>query len=747
MIAESGQPGSRGLSPLLRYAAGVLLAVAAQLARLPLPSPTSIPYITHVPFILLSAALGGLGPGLLATGLCTLESLYFATEPIGAFAAGHPAHWLGLGTLALTGVVTSVLFERLNRARREAVAVAETRTQLAREVETRQRMLEAMIQNSTAAMALLRGPDFRFETINPAYQALAPGEPMTGRTVAEVWPEAAPIVVPLLEAVRHTATAYHATALAVPLHRGPGSAVEERHFDFSYVPLVGFGAAGDPGVLVAAIEVTKYKRSEESLLAAYSELAAIYANAPMVLLVVDGELRVEKVNDLAARFAGREMASMLGLPAGGAIGCLNALADPKGCGHGASCRQCPTRVAVLDTLGSGASHASIEAWLPLSVGGLERRRCLLVSTAAIQFDHTKKVLVCAQDITELKVAQRELQQQHQVLERQSQLIGLSHDAIIIAGSNRVVRGWNKGAEEIYGWTEAEAVGSMMGRLLETSPASSIATIDDHLSREGRWEGELTRTRRDGQQIVLECRRVLLHDTNGTADILEIGRDITDRRRAEDALQASVRELKVALAEKTVLLQEVHHRVKNNLAVISSLLDLKADTAEIPEVKLALGESRQRVHSMALIHEHLYGNDHLDRIDFSEYARELVQGMYSLSGEAGRISIGMDLDPIELGIDRAVPCALILNELLSNAFKYAFPDQRNGKIRVAFRESEPGSLELVVEDNGVGLPAGRLGKPDTKSLGLRIVGILTKQLDGSIQQEACAGTRILLRFPA
>lgn len=509
MIPESGR---RHLGAVLRYSVAVLLALSAQLARLPLASPTSIAYITYVPFILMSAALGGIGPGLLATGLCSLEALYFATEPIGTFTADQPQHWLGLGTLALTGVVGSVLFELLIRARREAVAGAETRAQLAREVETRQRMLES-------------------------------------------------------------------------------------------------------------------KRAEEALEAAYSELAAIYANTPVVLLVVDDQLRVEKVNDLATRFAGREMSDILGLSPAEAFGCLDALADPQGCGHGPSCSKCPVRLAVLDALRGGTRHNRVEGWLPLSIGGRQQQRCLLVSTAAMQFDRATKVLVCAQDITELKLAQLELQ------------------------------------------------------------------------------------------------------------------------RREEALRETVRELESALAEKTVLLQEVHHRVKNNLAVISSLLGMKADAAGSSDAKMALEESRQRVHSMALIHEHLYGNDRLDRIDFSEYARQLVQGLYSTSvGEPDRISIRMDLDPIELGIERAVPCALILNELLSNALKYAFPDGRNGKILVRSRESEPGSLELTVEDNGIGLPAGRLGARNTESLGLRIVRILTQQLDGSLEQEACPGTRIVLRFP-
>jgi PAS domain-containing protein len=473
MIPESGR---RHLDAVLRYSVGVLLSLLAQLARLLLPSATSIAYISYVPFILMSAALGGIGPGLLATAFCTLESLYFATDPVGSFRADKPEYWLGLGMLALTGVVTSVLFELLLRARRDAVAAAETRAQLSQEVETRQSMLEAMIQNSPAAMALMCGPEFTLEMVNPAYQALAPGECMAGRTVAQVWPEAAAQVMPLLSEVRGTGNAYHATGYALPLHRGPGLAPENRYFDFSFVSLRGFGTAGDTMVLVVAIEVTTHKMAEASLRAAYSELAAIHANAPVVLLVVDDQLRVEKVNNLATRLAGREMPDIVGLRPGDALGCLNALKNIQGCGHGPTCSLCPVRRAVLGTLREGTSHSSVEGWMPLSIDGQPQQRCLLVSTAAMQFDGARKILVCAQDITELKLAQLELQER------------------------------------------------------------------------------------------------------------------------EESLRETVRELESALSEKTVLLQEVHHRVKNNLAVISSLLRMKADAAGSSEVRIALEDSQQRVHA-------------------------------------------------------------------------------------------------------------------------------------------------------
>ena len=607
------------LSPLSRYAAGIVLAALAQLARLPLDSPIFMPYITYIPFMTVSAWYGGLGPGLLTAALCTLESLYFATPHIGTFRVAQPQYWIGLGVLALSGLVMNVLFERLKRERQGRAKAEGFRLQLASEVKTRRLALESIIEHSPAAIAVLSGPDFTFTTVNPAYQAFAPDEPMLGRTVAEVWPDAAPLVLPLLQVVRDAQTVYHADGLAIPRRTRADEPAEVRFFTFSYVPVPGLGPDGSMAVLVVAIEVTEQKKAEMELRAAYSELTAIYANAPVVLLVVDEDLRVEKLNELGVRLTGRAMSELLGLRHGEALACLNALSDPRGCGFGPSCSQCALRLAVYDSVKNGTQHEAVEAWIPPKLDDADQRhRCFLVSTAPLPFDHRRKVLVCAQDISELK-------------------------------------------------------------------------------------------------------------------------------RVESVLRESVGQLGAALTEKTVLLQEVHHRVKNNLAVISSLLSMQEDTTEGSEAKQALAESQRRVHSIALIHEHLYGTEHLDRIDFAEYAQRLVQVLYAGLTDHARIAIRIDMNPIQLGVHLAVPAALILNELLSNALKHAFPGGRRGEVHIAFREADPGRLELTVEDDGVGSP-DVLAERKAKSVGLQIVRILTTQLAGTLAQEPSTGTRVVLRFP-
>ena len=225
----------------------------------------------------------------------------------------------------------------------------------------------------------------------------------------------------------------------------------------------------------------------------------------------------------------------------------------------------------------------------------------------------------------------------------------------------------QGAEEgHYGWTETEALGHVIYDFLQTRAAMPAAETNERLVQDGHWEGEVSHVRQDGRRIIVDSRKVLQRDASGTAiGILETNRDITERRFAEEALQKSLDELEAALKEKTVLLKEVHHRVKNNLAVICGLLNMNAGATEIPEAKLALKESQQRVYSIALIHEQLYGTEHLDRINFADYIQQLLRDLNVAFGAAARrISIQVDAEPIEMGVHRAVPCALIFNALLA-----------------------------------------------------------------------------------
>jgi PAS domain S-box-containing protein len=219
----------------------------------------------------------------------------------------------------------------------------------------------------------------------------------------------------------------------------------------------------------------------------------------------------------------------------------------------------------------------------------------------------------------------------------------------------------------------------------------------------------------------------------------VATDISDRKAAEQQLRTS-------LSEKEVLLKEVHHRVKNNLQIISSLLNLQAQATPAPEAARALRDSQSRIHSMSLIHEQLYRSDNLASIDFAEYVRELTTHVSRSVGAATRdVSVRVDVQPTPLSIELAVPCGMIVNELVTNAMEHAFPDGRSGEIRVGFRSYDR-RLELTVCDNGVGLtPLDDKG--DAQSLGLKVVRALAEQIGGTLQLKHHDGTQCTVEFEA
>jgi two-component sensor histidine kinase/sensor domain CHASE-containing protein len=230
----------------------------------------------------------------------------------------------------------------------------------------------------------------------------------------------------------------------------------------------------------------------------------------------------------------------------------------------------------------------------------------------------------------------------------------------------------------------------------------------------------------------ECRFAPI----GAEEVLVLVRDITAQRRAEREQQ------------KEILLKEIHHRVKNNLQVITSLLDLQARSTRDEETRRLLAESRGRVRAMALIHERLYGSGS-EALSFADYARDLVASLrHSWAGDSDEVAVSIDIADVVLDLDVAVPCGLVINELLTNALKHAFPQGRAGRVHVSLRRQPGGMLALTVDDDGIGIPPGvDLDNPAT--LGLRIVRILAAQIRGILETARAGdagGTAITLTFP-
>jgi len=245
-------------------------------------------------------------------------------------------------------------------------------------------------------------------------------------------------------------------------------------------------------------------------------------------------------------------------------------------------------------------------------------------------------------------------------------------------------------------------------------------------------------RLDGSEFPAE---VLLNvmEVNGKRFLQAVVRDITDRKRDEDQIKAS-------LAEKEVLLQEIHHRVKNNLQVISSLLRLQSRYIQDNRVIEMLKESQNRVRSMALVHEQLYQSKDLSNIDFAEYIENLAHNLFqAYEINAPVIKLQTNIVPCQLNVDTAVPCGLIINELVTNSLKYAFLGGSQGKIKIDFSLDTNGICVLVVSDTGIGFPKD-LDYRNARTLGLRLVGSLVRQIRGNITLLATLGTAFQITFP-
>ena len=217
-------------------------------------------------------------------------------------------------------------------------------------------------------------------------------------------------------------------------------------------------------------------------------------------------------------------------------------------------------------------------------------------------------------------------------------------------------------------------------------------------------------------------------------IAEVFANALARKAAQEQIQASLR-------EKETLLKEIHHRVKNNLQVISSLLGLQAHRITDEQVLASLRDARERVRSMALVHEQLYLSDSLSAIDFRAYVRQLAGKL--VHAHNPDVSVDIDVDRVELAVDRAIPCGLIINELLSNALEHGFPDgeapaARTPHVDIVFHQRE-GTYRLTIRDNGVGLPEADLETLKADSLGLELVATLAEQLDGTLDYATNSGT--------
>jgi PAS domain S-box-containing protein len=262
---------------------------------------------------------------------------------------------------------------------------------------------------------------------------------------------------------------------------------------------------------------------------------------------------------------------------------------------------------------------------------------------------------------------------------------------------------------------------------------------DFIRKEGHFDQEFRVERKDGTVRWMWARALIARDHEGRAMALEgLALDITERKKGEE-------KLKTSLHEKEVLLREIHHRVKNNLQMVSSLLNLQANYVQEPRLRELINASKHRVRSMALVHEKLYHSIDAAYLDFGEYLRTITAYLIRSSGRED-ISCTVEAGKVRFGLDTAIPCGLIVNELISNALRHAFPEGRSGLIHIQLRPQPHGAYLLAIRDDGVGFPRN-FDFHNAGTLGLQLFNDLVNQLEGAAELDISNGTKFSIRFKA
>ncbi len=373
--------------------------------------------------------------------------------------------------------------------------------------------------------------------------------------------------------------------------------------------------------------------------------------------------------------------------------------------------------------------------------------------------HSMGMVSVNHDISERKRAEELLIERDQLLKNlTAQVPGMVYTFMRRPDGTYCIPYSSNAIKDIFGVSPQEVIAdasAIFKPIIPDDQPRVVASIENSARTLTPWQAEY-RVQLPGQSV-----RWMLGQSDPTrladGSILWYGfnTDITERKQAEELIRAS-------LKEKEVLLQEIHHRVKNNLQIISGLLTLQADQASGKSLDEIFRESQDRIRSIALIHEKLYRSHNLAEIAFDEYLRTLTESLFTTYAiAADRITMLYEMEPILFTIEKAIPLGLIVNELITNALKHAFPDNRQGKIRIALHQHEDpkscvqktdsGTLyrvltcELIIADDGIGLPSGQLPEQQ-KSLGMNLVSMLARQLQAELKIKTGPGTEFRLVFP-
>jgi PAS domain S-box-containing protein len=460
-------------------------------------------------------------------------------------------------------------------------------------------------------------------------------------------------------------------------------------------------------------DITDRKLAEEKLRESETELQAIFDTVGAGIIVIDKNTQVIiEANKTAIEMTGLSKERIVGQVCHSVV--------------------CPAQVGKCPVKDLGQSVDHSERKLIHADGHLKD---ILKTVHTVTIKGRDCYLESFIDISDRKLAEERLRESE---ERFHRLADATWEGIIVIQSEGIILDANESALKMSGFNTEEVIGKSVLEFLapESIEAAlqklkeSIDAVQLYLDAKG--------LRKDKTVFPVELLGRPIRYKNLDARVIAI-RDVTERKLAEEKIKAS-------LLEKETLLKEIHHRVKNNLQVISSLLSLQSSYVRDEESRKIFQESQDRVRAMAQIHTMLYQSDDLARIEFGGFIRDLASRLQQSHGSAGSpIPLHVDVADVSLTIETSIPCGLILNELVSNAFKHAFPEGRGGEVHIRMK-AEGDQFILAVRDNGIGFPSS-IDFRNPRSLGLELVNLLAEQINGTIDLMVDGGATFTVTFPA
>ncbi|MFO7890359.1 MAG: PAS domain S-box protein [bacterium] len=487
----------------------------------------------------------------------------------------------------------------------------------------------------------------------------------------------------------------------------------------------GYPVQNEQGEIVGGIEltldITEKKQSENALFESEERYRAVVENSQNGILIVGEDFKFIYVNDTLCSILGRKHEEIIDHD-------FREFLDKE------------SKLLVEDRYLKRQRGEKIPHRYEFNIirKDGEKRHVEISSTIVKDSQNRKKTIAQILDITDRKRAEKGLRESEA---KYRSLIENSNDAIYLL-YNRKFEIINKKFEELLGVTYKD-VQKPDFDFMDLVKPEDHPLIKKRMDKVSRGENvvsryQFTAVRPDGRELILEASVSYIPYKQGTAT-QGILRDMTERIRTENQIRKS-------LKEKEVLLKEIHHRVKNNLNVVTSLLNLQSAKLHTKKQAIeAFKESKDRIYVMAMVHEKLYQSGNFSEIDMKKYTIPLVRNLFTIYLPAAKITYDIKIDNVKININKAIPCGLLLNELITNALKHAFKGRSKGKIIITFHQLKQGQYEIMVKDNGVGLPED-INVKKVDSLGLKLISILTEQLEGKLSITAKNGSQFKIVFP-